>query len=342
MELQHQNALISAIKHTLALKIIEKIVNKLNDLNFGNSVHTHPLLCLSYTSHPDDVFILELFIKKGVNIDFVGLEKMTAAMLFSKRDNAKCLYVLLSNGADMNIVDKYGNTIHKYVKGNPNVEKILKPIDNFNIIKTHIYETRSVAGLKIMMEYSSLTVDQMCEILICAIKHGNGYIQTIIDNILLRGIELSSFEDRIFECCKDRKLSSGAISYLIMNGLSFGKILQNIQIDDNTDIITKTIYKLLGDLDGGIVTKYDKLSDEYYNLRANFGILESDMIKTIEELKKSNEVLGDMLISSQYECARLNEEIESHKKEYAELKDTFAQEKTIMDTSQLINDLLDE
>ena len=66
------------------------------------------------------------------------------------------------------------------------------------------------------------------------------------------------------------------------------------------------------------------------------------MIKTFEELKKSNEVLGDMLISSQYECARLNEEIESHKKEYAELKDTFTQEKTIMDTSQLINDLFEE
>ena len=61
-----------------------------------------------------------------------------------------------------------------------------------------------------------------------------------------------------------------------MNGLAFGKILQNIQMDDNTDIITKTIHKLLGDLDGGIVTKYDKLLDEYHNLRANFSILESD------------------------------------------------------------------
>ena len=65
-------------------------------------------------------------------------------MLFSKKDNAKCLYVLLSNGAYMNIVDKYGDTISKYVKRNPNVEKVLKShisqghIDYFNIIKTHM------------------------------------------------------------------------------------------------------------------------------------------------------------------------------------------------------------
>jgi len=298
--------LITSIKQKISFDIIQKLVEKIDDLNYGTTRNSNPLLCLSSSDHPDDLKILKLFVKKGANINVQSSETGNTASINFCLNNV-CLEYLLKKGADQNIKNNNGHAIEMYASSSTKAilrayAKNKKVESNSSIIVNLMKNKTPINDFRIYIENYDLTADEMYEILICAMTHETHYLEIIGDNMKTRGFELSSYKDRIAEYLRKENINHSTVCFLILNGFKL-----SIKTDGQT-LALRTISKLLEDLHKAEQECFDTKSklQEYEEKNASLS-------QYVEVLEKSNTRLLNDVISltsqvsdSTNECSKLN------------------------------------
>jgi len=259
-----QSDLIYSIKVRLTLDTIKSLIDKLDNVNYGTNYDTNPLLCLcGSSSKKNTLYILQYLIDKGVDVNTICNDTGDSAVIMCCRsEHFECVDLLLSKGADMNIVNKFGKSIHDYYSQTvgpyytSNNYKIIRSIiDKYtknNIKCANIMELLNndsdIISVRITIKNANLDPQQLCDILIFIMKERNMYLTMINDYLKTNNITLSSFGDKFTHFIKNSKLSSDSVCFLILNDYQ----IDNIPLDDdilpNDSIKNLVVIKLLKDL----------------------------------------------------------------------------------------------
>ena len=119
-----QERLISAIKEKNSLESIKEICYKLNNINFGNSIHNNPLLMVStYGTYREE--LVKLFIDRGADVNTKEESTGTTPILYmTSAGRVEMVKYLIGKGADHTIKNKYGNTMISASKGSQSQDMI--------------------------------------------------------------------------------------------------------------------------------------------------------------------------------------------------------------------------
>jgi ankyrin repeat protein len=119
-----QADLITAIKEKKTLEEISKICDKLESLNFGNSIHNNPLLMVStYGTYRED--LVKLFVERGADVNTREESCETTPIIYlTAAGRLEMVKFLVEKGANYLTANKYGNNIISASKGSQKPEMV--------------------------------------------------------------------------------------------------------------------------------------------------------------------------------------------------------------------------
>jgi len=320
MQSELKTDLINAISYKLEFPIIREIINKIEDVNFGNSIsmnNGNPLLLLPTCAHSDSHKILKLLLDKGANVEIRDRFGMTPLKLFGQYSNYKCFKMLIDHGADTNEVKKMPFT-------DSNIIKLLKMdlnlLDDFDI--DYFVGRKSANEIIIYLKYGS-NYDPF-KILKNILSYDNcSKYDSVLEYFHSINMNIPKFKDEFVQYAENNK-----VTVLFLKNMLKHKIPVNMRkISLLDDCATPKIVNLLLDYIGQENATVDS---------AQFSTLKLDLVICKKLLKYKKESLARKEFDCENKIAQL-ESLLGNQKETFDIKESEYKKKIIQLESLLKN-----
>jgi len=255
---QAQKDLIYSIYNGVPINVIECLLSKIDNVNFGtvanyngNNNEINPLLALTQSYHLSSSEILKLLIEKGIDVNTKSsISGRNALMLFAQASNIPCVNLLLQHGANLDDKCDDGKDVGYYASLSHN-STIINLIANHRHSKNisgcinYMSDNKSLHFIKIIIENTNPSADELWEILLFALNNKQVYLPTINNYMTEHNIPFSIFDSKLDDFIKNNKLSVHVLSFLIMNKIKFDVDKLKLSEDNATgDAIIELIRNL--------------------------------------------------------------------------------------------------
>lgn len=198
--------LLDAIKCTMSIDCINKILEQIDDINYGttdcNGDDPNPIIALGHYKNLDNYKcqILQLLLLKGANVNTIASNTgSTPIMYYAQRNNLECVKLLMQKNPNRTVINKFGLSLKDYCES----DEILKAVEDdskiiLNRLRFLITNNVSLQILELELGEYDLTIEDANILLFdCISKSKDNNREEIYNFLIDKGASFEKVRPRL-------------------------------------------------------------------------------------------------------------------------------------------------